>query len=197
MCVRRFKVSFRSFLLCKFDPLSRRERMAGRRWLCLLAAGAQQACSTRVPVVHHDALLHANGTLRVDTSVDVPRFDPGPEALAYMREQGYVVIRGVANASELAHARELLWAFLEGAGVGAVRDRPESWIRSAPNQYGIVWEYGVGQSRLMWFLRTRPRLLRMFSLVWGTSDLITSFEGFSMFPPAAQVTANYSVGAVG
>ena len=78
-----------------------------------------------------------------------------------------------------------------------MRDQPESWIRSAPNQYGIVWEYGVGQSRLMWFLRTRPRLLRMFSLVWGTSDLITSFEGFSMFPPAAQVTANYSVGAVG
>ena len=31
---------------------------------------------------------------------------------AYLCEQGYVVIRGVANASELAHARELLWAFL-------------------------------------------------------------------------------------
>ena len=30
-----------------------------------------------------------------------------------MREQGYVVLRAVANASELAHARELLWAFLE------------------------------------------------------------------------------------
>ena len=40
-----------------------------------------------------------------------------------MREQGYVVLRGVANASELAHARELLWAFLEvsltlGLGLG-------------------------------------------------------------------------------
>ena len=31
----------------------------------------------------------------------------------FMREQGYVVLRAVANASELAHARELLWAFLE------------------------------------------------------------------------------------
>ena len=86
--------------------------------------------------------------------------------IAYVPEQGYVVIRNVANASELAHARELLWAFLEGAGVGAVRDRPETWIQSSPNQYGIVWEYGVGQSRLMWFLRTRPRLLRMFALVY-------------------------------
>lgn len=61
-------------------------RMA-RRCVCLLAAGAQQACGTRVPVVRHDALLHANGTLRLDTSVVVPRFDPGPEAVAYMREQ--------------------------------------------------------------------------------------------------------------
>ena len=49
--------------------------------LCVLAAG--YARGTRVPVVQHDALLHANGTLRVDTSVDVPRFDPGPEAVAY------------------------------------------------------------------------------------------------------------------
>ena len=31
----------------------------------------------------------------------------------FMRAQGYVVLRAVANASELAHARELLWAFLE------------------------------------------------------------------------------------
>ena len=58
-----------------------------QRGVWLLAAGAQQACGTRVPVVRHDALLHASGTLRLDTSVDVPRFDPGPEALAYMREQ--------------------------------------------------------------------------------------------------------------
>ena len=27
----------------------------------------------------------------------------------------------------------------------------------------------------------------MFAMLWGTTDLIASFEGFSMFPPAAQV----------
>ena len=59
-----------------------RRSLCGR--LCLLAAGGQYARGTRVPVVQHGALLlHANGTLRVDTSVDVPRFDPGPEAVAY------------------------------------------------------------------------------------------------------------------
>ena len=59
-------------------------RRCRSRCLCVLAAGAQHARGTRVPVVQHDApLLHANGTLRVDTSVDVPRFDPGPAAVAY------------------------------------------------------------------------------------------------------------------
>ena len=70
---------------CKFQraEMARRSRSRCCR-LCVLAAGAQHARGTRVPVVRHDApLLHANGTLRVDTSVDVPRFDPGPEAVAY------------------------------------------------------------------------------------------------------------------
>ena len=70
---------------CKFHRAVMARRSPSR-WcrLCVLAAGAQHARGTRVPVVRHDApLLHANGTLRVDTSVDVPRFDPGPEAVAY------------------------------------------------------------------------------------------------------------------
>ena len=150
-------------------------------------AAAAATLGVRFPIVEHPALLHPNGSLAIDTSADVPRFDPGNEALEHLRREGYVVVRGVlANASELAHARELLWEFLEGAGVGVRRNAPETWVRSKPNQYGIVWEHGVGQSRLMWFLRTRPRLLRMFELVWQTTDLITSFEGFSTMPPAAQ-----------
>ena len=35
----------------------------------------------------------------------------------------------------------------------------------------------------MWHVRTRPRLLQMFALVWGTDDLLTSFEAFSLLPP--------------
>ena len=71
------------FTPCKFQRAEMARRSPSRCCrLCVLAAG--YARGTRVPVVRHDApLLHANGTLRVDTSVDVPRFDPGPEAVAY------------------------------------------------------------------------------------------------------------------
>lgn len=46
-----------------------------------------------------------------------------------------------------------------------------------------VWNFGVGHSQFSWYLRTRPRLRAMFELIWGTSDLIASFEGFSWLPP--------------
>ncbi|KAL1528029.1 hypothetical protein AB1Y20_009398 [Prymnesium parvum] len=139
----------------------------------------------RSPVVRHHS-LYANGSFAVDTTVEVPRFEPGVEALEHLKREGYVVVRGIANASELDEARRLLWSFLEGAGVGVRREEPSTWHRSKPNPYGIVWGFGVGHSRFMWYIRTRPRLLKMFELIWSTDDLLASFEGFSMMPPPAQ-----------
>ena len=139
----------------------------------------------RTPVVAHTSLYDANNSFSVDVpSVDVPRFEAGPSALNYLKREGYVVIKNM-NATEVAHARQLLWSFLEGTGKGVRRDKPKTWVRSAPNQYGIVWNNGVGHSRLAWFIRTRPKLLEMFARVWNTSDLIASFEGFSWLPPRA------------
>ena len=136
----------------------------------------------RFPITAHTTLYEANQSFTVPSDVDVPRFVPGPEALSYLEREGYVVIENM-NSSEVSRARELLWSFLEGTGAGVRRDAPETWIRSRPNHYGIVWHHGVGHSRLAWFIRTRPRLLEMFALVFGTHDLISSFEGFSWLPP--------------
>ena len=35
----------------------------------------------------------------------------------------------------------------------------------------------------MWFVRTRPKVKQAFSQVWGTDDLITSFDGCGVFRP--------------
>ena len=138
----------------------------------------------RFPVVNHGEILYPNATLDVSATVEVPRFDVGEEALNYLKHEGYVIIRSVLNASDLEHAREdLLWSFLEGMGTGVERDKPSTYVKAQPNQYGIVWTHGVGHSRLAWFIRTRPRLLSFFSHFWNTEDLIASFEGFSFLPP--------------
>ena len=128
------------------------------------------------------------------TNVEVPRFDPGPEALAYLQREGYVVVKSVANSTELAQARALLWDFMESAGVGVSRDKPASWQLMNPNQYGIVWGFGSGQSKFLWHIRMLPRLREMFDLVWGDGapapQLLSSFEGFSFFPSAAHEAAS-------
>ena len=50
---------------------------------------------------------------RIDTAPS-PRFDVGDGALAsYFHEQGYVVVRGAAEAPDVARITDLLWEFLE------------------------------------------------------------------------------------
>lgn len=151
----------------------------------LAAVQTPVLASGRVRVVNHSA-LYTNGSLDIATHEPTPSFDPGDEALEHLRSEGYVVIRAVANASELEVAKRLLWEFVEKAGVGADRHAPSSWLNLLPNTFGIVWSHGVGQSQFMWYLRTRPRLLRAFARFWRTEpeDLISSFEGFSFFPPS-------------
>ena len=139
----------------------------------------------RFPVVRHDSLYNGSNFV-VRTDVSVPRFDEvSEEALAFLRREGYVVLKGVLDANDLKTARELLWQYLEGiSGARISRHNPASWVRARPNQYGILWNYGSGHSRLAWFIRTRPQLLKLFQRYWNTTDLLASFEGFSMLPPA-------------
>ena len=56
----------------------------------------------RFPVVRHDSLYNGSNFV-VRTDVSVPRFDEvSEEALAFLRREGYVVLKGVldADASE-------------------------------------------------------------------------------------------------
>lgn len=49
--------------------------------------------------------------------------------------------------------------------------------------WGIVKAAGAGQSELLWYLRTRPAVRLAFARVWGTDELLTSFDGFNIFLP--------------
>lgn len=137
----------------------------------------------RIGGVVHASLQHADSGAFDVGGRDVARFQPSdPAALRHLNREGYVVIENM-DVAEVERARELLWSFLEATGAGISRTQPDTWIRSRPNPYGIVWHHGVGHSRLAWFIRTRPNLLEMFERVWNTSELISSFEGFSWLPP--------------
>jgi len=49
---------------------------------------------------------------------------------------------------------------------------------------GICSDYGIGQSRFLWFLRGLPKVSKIFASLWDTEDLLTSFDGCGVFRPA-------------
>lgn len=120
--------------------------------------------------------------------INPPRFDPDdPALLTFLDEHGYVVVKGVANAAEVAQAKSLLWGFFESRA-DMRQDEPASWTNARFSAVGdpttgIVWGNGIGQSEACWYVRTRPRVKRAFARIWGTDELITSFDGANAFRP--------------
>jgi len=108
-----------------------------------------------------------------------------PSVLEYLEEYGYVRIKSVINHDEILHARSLFWDWMESLGTGINRENPNTWDddKWPFTMKGILSEWGIGQSELMWFLRERPLVQKIFSMIWGTPDLISSFDGLGVFRP--------------
>ena len=61
--------------------------------------------------------------------VDVDKYDvaDGAAARAHLDERGFVVFRGVLDASEVARANELFFDYLEALGSGVGRNDVNTW----------------------------------------------------------------------
>ncbi len=87
--------------------------------------------------------------------------------------------------------------FLESVDSSVQRDKPETYRFPDPFGKGIVVEFGgmrvlnftqfdwvsAGQSEFLWFTRGIPNVQQIFKRIWNTEDLITSYDGFGVFPP--------------
>jgi len=111
--------------------------------------------------------------------------DPG--LVEHLDTHGYVVVKEVASPDEVARALDLLWDHLQGAA-GWSREDPGTWTDESFTKLGdqftgILHSSGIGNSDYLWYLRTRPRVKEAFAAIWGTDDLITSFDGANVFRP--------------
>lgn len=48
--------------------------------------------------------------------------------------------------------------------------------------HGIIKHYEIGHTAFAWWCRTRPKVLEIFKKIWGTDDLIVSYDGSCYFP---------------
>jgi ectoine hydroxylase-related dioxygenase (phytanoyl-CoA dioxygenase family) len=118
-----------------------------------------------------------------------PRFAVDDEQWpSYLEANGYVVISSVCDGAQVKQARGLMWDFLESIpGTEVSRSDINTWGLNGdwlPSQMnGIVHGFGFGQSTFAWYLRELPAVQKVFSRIWGTPDLIVSFDGGNVFRP--------------
>jgi len=118
-----------------------------------------------------------------------PRFEIDDQLAwkLYLEEHGFAIVKGVANDDEISQARGLLWDFFEASAL-MQRVAPSSWtnenfMKVGDPTTGIVSGSGFGQAEVCWFVRTLPSVRQAFARIWGTEDLITSFDGGCVFRP--------------
>ena len=123
------------------------------------------------------------------TYVHSPRFElaEADAAQAHLEEYGFCIFRSVLSATECAASLSQLWDFLECLGAGIDRSTSDTWGTEAAELVftarGVIHPHGVIHSAATWGVRSAPGVRKTFASVWGTEDLIASFDGLCVFRP--------------
>ena len=117
----------------------------------------------------------------------VKRFAAGSdESLAFLDENGFVVIAHALTSPEAEHAAGLTWDYLEGLDTGIDRADPTTWTDDrwpVAVHGGIIPSQGIGQSEAQWFIRSVANVKRAFAAIWDDDDLLVSFDGMALWRP--------------
>lgn len=118
---------------------------------------------------------------------------PREEILAALHGPGYFVVRGYLSPGECAHARRLVWDWLEQLTRGRVsRYDPKTWTTEnwPHNQGGLIQHYGVGWSKVC--VQVRAWVAGLFREMFGTRRVVTSFDGMGVRRAPARGHAKYA-----
>nr|AOR51877.1 phytanoil-CoA dioxygenase [Phaffia rhodozyma] len=100
--------------------------------------------------------------------------------------KGWVVVPNVIPDDRAREYVSRAHDFLESFNLGYNRDDPSTWnLSSLPynNKGGLYSAYGVGHQQFLWDIRQEPGLIDTFATVWGTSELLVSFDGINISVP--------------
>jgi ectoine hydroxylase-related dioxygenase (phytanoyl-CoA dioxygenase family) len=117
----------------------------------------------------------------------VDRFEPDDPALKdFLTKNGFVVVKGVMNQTNIDIAKEKLWEFLDNKA-GMKKHDKNTWTTSNLENVGLpsngILCLGIGQTDFMWYMRLLPKVKTAFSLIHDTDDLLSSMDGGNIFLP--------------
>ena len=85
-----------------------------------------------------------------------------------LEDKGYCIIPDILSESEIGYAKEEFnkWKI-------NIPDKVHQTI----DPHGIYKHHRAGHTKHAWFIRTRPKVQKVFQHLWKTGDLVVSFDG--------------------
>jgi ectoine hydroxylase-related dioxygenase (phytanoyl-CoA dioxygenase family) len=111
-----------------------------------------------------------------------------------LRDRGFAVVKGAIPSERVKYLVNKSNEWLGSFGTGLDFDNPETWLaENLPIQNAIVRSYAgycLPHEKFMWEARMEPGVLDAFAKLWGTDELLVSFDGINItFPNRKDLAA--------
>lgn len=108
--------------------------------------------------------------------------DPRP----ILKKFGYCVVENVYTTDESNNVINEMWQWLEGLGTGIKKNDPKTWINKfwPKTLHGSMLQHTIAHEEFMWKIREHPNTVKVFSQIFGTNKLMTSFDGAAITRPS-------------
>lgn len=114
--------------------------------------------------------------------------------LIHLEEEGFVVLHNIISSEDAELATEMFKKEFCSVSPRFNWEDKNTWL---PDNCPMIWNKssvvynGFGQSDSNWFIRTNSYTKQAFSYVYGTDDLVTSFDGLSLFLSDTQKSTSW------
>ncbi|RAK86784.1 MFS transporter [Aspergillus costaricaensis CBS 115574] len=139
---------------------------------------------------------------RVDSPEPIP--SPAPGKLQSIQTQqphygdfrddffrdGYAVIKGVLSKERASEYQSEALAWLESFGLGFDRNDKSTWKKeNLPQSWkgGMYLHFSAAHEKYVWDVRCEPGVIAPFAKLWGTDELVVSFDTVNITLPQSIV----------
>jgi hypothetical protein len=145
------------------------------------------------------------GSIQTETIVDQPNSKAAGLKLYALQgsygdfrddlaRDGYAVVKGAIPKDRADSYASTMFSYLEDFGLGFDRnDLSTATEEHLPiiNEKGMCMNYGLAHEKFMWDIRTEAGVREVFEKVYGTEDLLVSFDAANFtFPNRTDIPSN-------
>ncbi|TVY30725.1 hypothetical protein LHYA1_G000377 [Lachnellula hyalina] len=103
-----------------------------------------------------------------------------------LQRDGYYVVKGAIPPERATQYRQQSLDWLSSFGTALNINDPSTWTASnlpVHSKFNLFKHYAVSHERFMWEVRMEPGVLGAFAHLWGTDELLSSFDSLNVTLP--------------